>query len=194
MQAFQRTSLDRLRTSCAKKKTSYQRFNPFEIHVSATRSDVFATSPTPLQVILVVEYVRETAEGKVVGTEEKANHIGTQIIEAAIAVHSALGPGLLESVYENCLSHELSLRDLRVRAQVPSPLRYGDLLVENAYRIDLLIDELVVVEIKAVETIQPVHRAQILSYLRLGGFKLGYLLNFNVAHMREGIVRRVNGL
>lgn len=164
------------------------------IGLPATRSDAFATSPTPLQGILVVEDVGETAEGKAAVMKEKANHIGTQIVEAAIAVHSALGPGLLECVYEDCLSYELSLRDLRVRAQVSIPLRYRDLLVENAYRIDLLIGELVVVEVKAVEAVLPVHRAQLLSYLRLGSFKLGYLLNFNVAHMREGIVRRVNGL
>jgi len=122
------------------------------------------------------------------------DRIGTQIIDAAMAVHSALGPGLLENTYEVCLAHEISKRDLRARAQVSIPLRYGSLLVDNAYRVDLLVDDLVVVEIKAVETTLPVHRSQLLSYLRLGGFKLGYLLNFNVAHMRNGIVRRVNGL
>ena len=122
------------------------------------------------------------------------NRIGAQIIAAAMAIHSALGPGLLESTYEACLAHEMSKRALRARRQVLIPLRYGDLLVEDAYRIDLLIDDLVALEIKSVETLLPVHRAQLLSYLRLGGFKLGYLLNFNVAHMRDGIVRRANGL
>jgi GxxExxY protein len=126
--------------------------------------------------------------------EAAENRAGTQIIAAALAVHSALGPGLLESTYERCLAHELSKRDLRASAQVSIPLRYGDLLIEDAYKIDLLVDNLVVIEVKAVEAILPVHRGQLMSYLRLGGYKLGYLLNFNVAHMREGIIRRANGL
>jgi len=122
------------------------------------------------------------------------NRIGTGIVASAMAVHSALGPGLLESTYETCLAHEISQRALCARKQVSLPLRYGDLYIENAYRIDLLVDDLVIVEIKAVEFILPIHKGQILSYLRLGGYKLGYLLNFNVAHMRDGIVRQVNGL
>jgi len=130
-----------------------------------------------------------------VATEQLTeDRIGTQIIDAAMAVHSALGPGLLENSYALCLAHEIMNRNLCARAQVSVPLRYGSLLVDNAYRIDLLVDDLVVVEVKAVETTLQIHRSQLLSYLRLGGFKLGYLLNFNVAHMRNGIVRRVNGL
>jgi len=101
---------------------------------------------------------------------------------------------LLESAYETCLLYELEKRNLPVRRQVMIPFRYEALTIDNGYRIDLLIGDLVVVELKALETILPVHRAQLLSYLRLGSFKLGYLLNFNVAHMREGIVRIVNGL
>ena len=116
------------------------------------------------------------------------------MIASAMAVHSALGPGLLESTYETCLAYEITKRALCARRQVSLPLRYADLLVENAYRVDLLIEDLVVVEVKSLESILPVHRGQILSYLRLGGYKLGYLLNFNVAHMRDGIVRQVNGL
>jgi GxxExxY protein len=111
-----------------------------------------------------------------------------------MAVHSALGPGLLESTYEACLAHELSKRALRARKQVLLSLRYNDLVIEDAYRVDITVDDLVVIEIKAVENILPVHRGQLLSYLRMGGFRLGYLLNFNVAHMRDGIVRSVNGL
>jgi GxxExxY protein len=122
------------------------------------------------------------------------NRIGTAIVASAMAVHSALGPGLLEHTYELCLAHELSKRALRARRQLPLPLRYSDLLIENAYKIDVLVDDLVVVEVKAVETILPVHRGQLMSYLRLGSYKLGYLLNFNVAHMRDGIIRRANGL
>jgi GxxExxY protein len=124
----------------------------------------------------------------------RENRIGTEIIASAMAVHSFLGPGLLESAYETCLAYEVSKRALRARRQISVPLRYGDLMVEDAYKIDLLVDDLVVVEIKAIETVLPVHRGQVLSYLRLGGYKLGYLLNFNVTHMRQGIVRMANGL
>lgn len=122
------------------------------------------------------------------------NETGHAIIGAAMKVHSAVGPGLLESAYELCLSHELTKQGLSVRSQVQIPIRYEDLTVDHGYRLDLLVSERVVVELKAVETILPVHRGQLLSYLRLGGFKLGYLLNFNVAHMRNGISRMVNGL
>ena len=122
------------------------------------------------------------------------NEIGGGVIACAMKVHTALGPGLLESAYELCLAHELVKQGLLVRKQVPIPIHYDNLTVENAYRIDLLINDLVVVELKALESILPVHKAQLLSYLRLGKFKLGYLLNFNVAHMRDGITRLVNGL
>ena len=122
------------------------------------------------------------------------NTIGTAIVASAMTVHSALGPGLLESAYEFCLAHELSKRGLDVRKQVSIPIVYDELTIENGYRIDLLANDLVVVELKAIEAVTPVHRAQLLSYLRLGGFKLGYLLNFNVAHMRDGVMRLVNGL
>ena len=124
-------------------------------------------------------------------TEEE---IGHAIIGAAIRVHSAVGPGLLEGAYETCLLYELEKQDLSVRKQVLIPIRYQDLKIDNGYRLDLLVGNRVVLELKAIETILPVHRAQLLSYLRLGGFRLGYLLNFHVAHMREGIVRIVNRL
>jgi GxxExxY protein len=122
------------------------------------------------------------------------NEIGTAIIASAMKVDGAVGPGLLESAYESCLLHELEKQGLPVQRQVLIPLRYGDLIIDNGYRIDLLVGDCVVVELKALEAIHPVHRAQLLSYLRLGRFKLGYLLNFNVARMRDGIVRLVNGL
>ena len=124
-------------------------------------------------------------------TEEQ---IGHNIIGAALKVHSTVGPGLLESAYETCLLYELEKRNLSVRRQVVVPFRYEALIIDNGYRIDLLVGDLVVVELKALEAILPVHRAQLLSYLRPGGFRLGYLLNFNVARMRDGIVRVVNGL
>ena len=123
--------------------------------------------------------------------EEETGHA---IIGAAIKVHSVLGPGLLESAYEACLVYELEKLRLRTSRQVSIPLRYEELSIDNGYRIDLLVEDRVVVELKAIEQILPVHRSQLLSYLRLGGFKLGYLLNFNVPLMRDGITRLVNGL
>jgi GxxExxY protein len=122
------------------------------------------------------------------------NEIGDVIISAAMKVHSAVGPGLLESAYETCLPCELEKRRIPARRQVLVPIRYEDLTIDNGYRIDLLVGDRVVVELKAVEGILPVHRSQLLSYLKLGSFRLGYLLNFHVAHMRDGIVRMVNGL
>jgi GxxExxY protein len=119
--------------------------------------------------------------------------IGHSIVGGAMKVHSAVGPGLLESAYETCLAYELEKHGIVVRKQVPVPIRYEDLVIENAYRIDLLVGDRVIVELKAVQTILPVHRGQLLSYLRLGGFRLGYILNFHVAHMRDGIVRMLNG-
>jgi GxxExxY protein len=124
-------------------------------------------------------------------TEEQ---IGHTLIGAALKVHSTVGPGLLESAYETCLLYELETQGVAVRGQVPIPIRYEDLVIDDGYRIDLLIGHFVVVELKAIETILAVHRAQLLSYLRLGGFKLGFLLNFNVARMRDGIIRIANGL
>ena len=120
--------------------------------------------------------------------------IGHAVIGAAMRVHSAVGPGLLESAYETCLVYELEKHRIGVRSQVSIPIRYEELTIENGYRIDLLVGGLVVVELKAVPAILPVHRGQLLSYLKLGGFRLGLLLNFNVAHMRDGIMRLVNGL
>jgi GxxExxY protein len=120
--------------------------------------------------------------------------IGHAVLGAAMKIHSLLGPGLLESAYETCLLYELEKQQLRARSQVLLPIRYAELVVDNGYRIDVLIEDAVVVELKAVTGILPVQRSQLLSYLRLGGFKLGFLLNFHVAHMRDGIVRMVNGL
>jgi len=122
------------------------------------------------------------------------NEIGDAIIASAMKVHTALGPGLLESAYETCLIYELEKQGLPVRRQALIPIRFEDLTIDNGYRADLLVGDRVVVELKAVESILPVHRGQLLSYLRLGGFKLGYLLNFNVARVRDGIVRMANGL
>ena len=120
--------------------------------------------------------------------------IGHAVIGGAIKVHSILGPGLLESAYEQCLVYELEKLRLRTQRQVLVPIRYEDLTIDNGYRIDLLVEGSVVVELKSVEQILAVHRGQLLGYLRLGGFKLGLLLNFKVSRMRDGITRLVNGL
>lgn len=128
------------------------------------------------------------------GVAVTENDIGGVLIDCSMKVHTALGPGLLESVYEICLAHELVKRGLLVQRQVAIAIHYDDIALEGAYRADLLLDRRVVVELKAVDTILPLHRSQLLSYLRLGRFKLGYLLNFNVSRMREGLSRVVNGL
>jgi len=122
------------------------------------------------------------------------NEIGGQIIACALKVHSALGPGLLESAYERCLAYELQRAGLTVEQQILLPLVYDGISIDAGYRLDLLVEGRAVVELKAVEALTPLHLAQILSYLKLGGFKLGYLLNFNVVRMKDGIRRVANGL
>ena len=124
----------------------------------------------------------------------RENQIGDVIVRGALTVHSALGPGLLESVYELCLVHELSKGGLKVERQVALPVRYGDLDIDGGFRVDILVEGLVIIEVKAVDKLAPVHKSQLLTYLRLGECKLGYLLNFNVPHMRDGIRRVVYGL
>jgi GxxExxY protein len=120
------------------------------------------------------------------------NVISGQVVDSALKVHSVLGCGLLESVYEICLAHELAQRGLAVRKQVVMPIRYEGVVLDAGYRLDLLVAENVVVEIKAVEKMLPLYSAQLLTYLKLGGYKLGLLLNFNTVHLRDGIRRVVN--
>ena len=119
--------------------------------------------------------------------------VSRAIVHAAIRVHSALGPGLLESTYETCLAYELTQAGLYVAAQLPLPIVYRGVRLDAGYRIDLMVERSIVVEVKAVEKILAVHKAQLLSYLRLSGMKVGLLLNFNVERMKDGIVRLVNG-
>ncbi|MFO8007796.1 MAG: GxxExxY protein [Candidatus Brocadiia bacterium] len=114
-----------------------------------------------------------------------------QVIGAAMEVHRELGPGLLESVYEEALCHELSLRGTDFTRQVPVPIRYKGVSLGSDCRIDILVEDAVVLELKAVAEIQPVHEAQLLTYMRLSGKSVGLLLNFNVPVLKEGIVRRV---
>ena len=120
-----------------------------------------------------------------------ANEITEQIIGAAIEVHQVLGPGLLESAYEECLCHELKLRGLSFERQRPLPVEYKGIELECGYRLDLLVENVIVVEIKAVSAIEPIHEAQLLTYLRIGGWRIGLLVNFNVPVLKNGIRRRV---
>jgi GxxExxY protein len=120
------------------------------------------------------------------------NEVSGQIVDAAIKVHSALGPGLLESTYEACLIYELRKRELAVANQVPLPVRYDDVVIEVGYRIDLLVADMVVVELKSVDEIAPIHKAQLLSYLKLSNKKVGLLINFNVELLKQGITRLAN--
>ena len=114
-----------------------------------------------------------------------------QIIGAAIEVHRNLGPGLLESAYEECLCHELSLRGLSFKRQQSLPVKYKGVSLDCGYRLDLVVQDRVVLELKCVEKQLPIHEAQLLTYMKLGGFKVGLLLNFNVPVLKDGIVRRV---
>jgi GxxExxY protein len=115
--------------------------------------------------------------------------LGRQVVDAAVKVHCALGPGLLESAYEHCLAHELHQRALRVERQVALPIDYEGLRLDAGYRLDLLVQGSVIVEVKAVEALSRLHEAQVLTYLKLSKLRLGYLLNFNTALMRDGIRR-----
>jgi GxxExxY protein len=122
------------------------------------------------------------------------NEIGTLILNAAIEVHRELGPGLLESVYEAVLARELSLRGLAVERQVSVPISYKELRFDEGFRADLIVEGKVLLELKSVERVSPAHKKQVQTYLRLTGRKLGYLLNFGEAVLKDGITRCVNGL
>ena len=121
-----------------------------------------------------------------------ADAVAKQVVDAGLKVHRALGPGLLESAYEVCLAHELKLRGLRLRTQGPLRVEYEGLVLEASYRLDLVVEDLVVVEVKAVEALLRLHEAQVLTYLKLSGMRLGLLMNFNVPLFRDG-VRRLLG-
>ncbi|MCO6511151.1 MAG: GxxExxY protein [Aridibacter famidurans] len=120
------------------------------------------------------------------------NEITGKIVDAAIKVHSVLGPGLLESTYEVCLVRELAKRNLKVRRQVALPVNFDGELIEAGYRIDLLVEDEVIVELKSVEKLLPIHEAQLLSYLKLSEKRVGLLLNFNMRFMKNGIKRMAN--
>jgi len=120
---------------------------------------------------------------------DQLEKLATEVVDAAFKVHKALGPGLLESVYETCLTHEMRLRDHQVRTQVPVPITYEGVTLDAALRIDILIDDQLIVELKAVDALLPVFEAQVLTYLKLTGKRLGLLINFNVPVIRDGIRR-----
>lgn len=120
---------------------------------------------------------------------EQLNRLSGRVVHAAYKVHETLGPGLLESVYEICLIHELKKIGTSAERQVPLPVVYDELRLEAGYRVDVVVEHQLVVELKAVEGLLPVHRAQVLTYLKLSGYRLGLLINFNVPVLKEGIRR-----
>ena len=122
----------------------------------------------------------------------KHGPLTSEIIQAALRVHSTLGPGLLESAYRACLVHDLRLHNIQVTTELILPVSYLGKPIDVGYRIDLLVDQVVVVELKAIAQLLPVHRAQVLSYLRFGRYPVGLLINFHVARLRDGIQRIVN--
>lgn len=122
---------------------------------------------------------------------KRTEQIARSVVDAAITVHRMLGPGLLESVYEVCLAYELEKRGHQVSKQLALPVVYETVKLEAGYRVDLLVDELVVVEVKAVDALAPVHEAQLLTYLRLSNGRLGFLINFNVAVLKQGLRRMI---
>ncbi|MBC7185490.1 MAG: GxxExxY protein [Calditrichaeota bacterium] len=122
------------------------------------------------------------------------NDIAREVLNAAFAVHTKLGPGLFETVYEAALAHELRRRGLRVEQQKDLPVRYENVRIDVGFRMDLLVEDKVVVELKSVEEVVPVHKKQLLTYLRLADKRLGLLINFNTARLKDGITRIVNQL
>lgn len=115
--------------------------------------------------------------------------LAASVVDAAFRVHKALGPGLLESVYETCLCHELKQRGIPFKSQVALPIHYNGLTLDNGLRLDMLVDERLIVELKAVEKMQPLYDAQLLTYLKLSGLRLGLLINFNTPLIKDGIKR-----
>ena len=118
--------------------------------------------------------------------------LSSNVIGAAIEVHKAIGPGLLESAYEECLCHELDLRDIKFERQRPLSVVYKNVRLDCGYRLDIVVENQIILELKSCERVEDIHKAQLLTYLKLSGIKLGFILNFNVPIMKDGIVRMVN--
>ena len=127
-------------------------------------------------------------------TRDELEAIGKVLVDSIFQVHKALGPGLLESAYQACLAHELRKRSLKVQCEVTLPVRYDGIEIDAGYRIDMLIEEDIVVENKSVQAIAPIHEAQLLTYLKLSDRRLGFLVNWNVPLIKDGIKRMVNKL
>ena len=123
---------------------------------------------------------------------EHTEEIAKAILDSAFEIHTTLGPGLLESVYEACMVHELKMRGINVISQFAFPVIYKGMKVDSGFRLDLLVDDCVIVEIKSADIISDVFKAQLLTYLRLANIRLGLLINFNVVHLRDGIKRIIN--
>lgn len=129
---------------------------------------------------------------RLTGVDDDTNALSRRVIGAALKVHTTLGSGLLERYYQVCLAHELRKMGLEVHTEVSAPIVYDDLLLEGAYRIDILVERKIIIEVKAVHVIDDVHRAQLHSYLRSTGCRVGLLLNFRLPHLKDGIERIVN--
>jgi len=124
-------------------------------------------------------------------TREQLNHFSNKVLHGALSVHSKLGPGLLEKTYEVCLIYELNKMGLKTSAQVELPVHYGDIDIPLGYRVDLIVQDCILVELKSTEKITTLHEAQLLTYLKLSKIRLGLLINFNVLHLKDGIKRLV---
>ncbi len=119
------------------------------------------------------------------------NVLSGQIVDAAVKIHIALGPGLLESAYEACMARELSMRNIKFRTQVAMPIEYEGVKLDAGFRLDMLVEDQIIVELKSIEKLMPLHHAQLLTYLRLSKCRLGLLINFNTQRLIDGIVRKV---
>ncbi len=126
-----------------------------------------------------------------VSIPDSVERLASIVVDAGLKVHKTLGPGLLESVYEHCLAHELTKRGLSPRRQVTQPIVYDGCEIEAALRIDLVVSDAIIVEVKAVEATLPIHRSQLLTYLKLSGYRLGFLMNFNVPLFKNGLQRMI---
>lgn len=160
--------------------------------VAAGAGEEELNAKSKVQITKLYLFTAENAESAEMTKKERLNRITEGIIGAAIEVHRDLGPGLLESAYETCLAFELVERGLKVEQQKPLPVVYREVKLDCGYRLDLLVEEAVIVEVKAVDRLAPIHQAQLLSYLRLSGYKVGLLINFNVKVLKNGIRRVVN--
>jgi GxxExxY protein len=138
-----------------------------------------------------VDSPQRSREAERIEPASALNLVTGQVVDAAFTVHKALGPGLLESVYEKCLAYELDTRGLTVERQVVSPIRYRDLLVEAGLRMDMVVNRSVIVEVKSMDRLLPIHQSQLFTYLKLSELRVGLLINFNVTYIKDGIRRVV---